>query len=132
MIIWGILRTFGLQGLSWLLGAWLNPFGRAAIIAALALGSWVALKSYWIAEGRQRERAEAVEAMRQAETAADSERVALEMENTAAIERDARDLAAKEDEERKIRDANRTGGDGVVWGADDGWLRSKSTGKGGR
>jgi hypothetical protein len=131
-MIWGLVRTFGLQGLSWLLGAWLSPLGRAAIIAVLALGGWVALKTYWISEGRERERAAAVEAMRQAESAADVERMALEAENAEAADRDARELAAAEMEEKRVRDANRTGGDSLVWRADDGWLRSKSAGKGRR
>lgn len=131
-MIWGLVRTFGLQGLSWLLGAWLSPLGRAAIIVVLALGGWVALKSYWISEGRERERAAAIEAMRQAESAADVERMTLEAENAEAAERDARELAAAEVQEKRVRDANRVDGDSVVWGADDGWLRSKSTGKGRR
>lgn len=131
-MIWGILRTFGLQGLSWLLGAWLSPLGRAAIIAVIALGGWVALKAYWISEGRERERAAAVEAMRQAESAADVERMTLEAENAEAAERDARELAAAETEEKRLRDENRNGSDSVVWRADDGWLRSKSAGKGRR
>ena len=77
----------------------------------------------------------AVEASREpgrAEAAADDERAALELEQAAAADRDARELAAREGEEKRVRDANRTDGDSVVWGADDGWLRSKSAGKGRR
>lgn len=133
MIVWGIVRTVGLRGLAGLLGWWLNPLGRAALLAGLALAGWVGLRAYWIHEGREAERAVFAEKLRQAEAAADSERAALERENAEAAARDAAELAAQKQREKEVRDANASGGGDVLWRADDPWLRSKSaSGKGHR
>lgn len=132
-LIIGIARTIGLRGLAGLLGWWLHPLGRAAILAAAALAAWVGVRAYWISEGRDRERAEAVARTRQAEAAADAERLQIEGEMIAAAARDAAELAAIEARERELRDASAAvveqGGRAapdVLWRADDSWLRGKA------
>ena len=73
-----------------------------------------------------------MELMRQAEAAADTERQQLEREHAAAVERDTRELQAKVDDEKRVRDENNHDGAVVLWRADDGWLRTKSARKGRR
>ena len=132
MILWTIFRTVGLRALSWLLGAWLDPVGRIVIIAIALAAGGVGLRAHWIAQGRDAERAANMEQMRQAEAAADTERQQLEREHAAAVERDTRELQAKVDDEKRVRDENNHDGAVVLWRADDGWLRTKSARKSSR
>jgi hypothetical protein len=125
-IIIGALRVIGLQGLSLLFGAWLNPLVKAAIGGAVALGLAVTVYAFWPSAGNPIEDA-VREALGQRETITniniDEEKRdndwLVDYQKWMAAERAAAAGAAKAD----------AAGDRVIWGADDPWLRSKRSAK---
>jgi uncharacterized protein HemX len=126
------LRVVGLQAWAWGLWAWGSSIGKGAIIAVIAVGLFLGWSAWERHIGRDQERAANAELARQADSAAENERQALEQENAAAAAHDAQELTAIDTQEGKVRDENHENGDSVLWRADDGWLRSKSAGKGRR
>lgn len=119
-ILLGALRVIGLQGLSLLFGAWLNPLAKAAIGGAVAFGLAVTIYALWPSAGNPIEDA-VLDALGQRETI-----------TTINIDEEKRDNAWIE-EYQKWQDAERAAAerapgarpDRVVFGADDPWLRAK-------
>ena len=130
ILIWPFVRTLGLRAASAGLGALMSPAWLTAIACAVAFGALTWWSDHQRDIGREEERAAFAKASAEAEAQALKAAVETVAQRQAQEERDAAELAAKEQQEKQVRDENP--GDGVLWRSDDGWLRAKRTAKTGR